>query len=74
MEGNQEDLEIVTSGEVLQHIVDAKNNGEYICGYDAQRILEVLVKYGKVYARMSPTQKATLVQELQDNSGEMVAM
>lgn len=74
MDGNKDDLEIVVTGAVLQYIVEWSDNKEYICGYNSEEILNTLLKNWKVYARMSPSQKATLVQELQDNSGEMVAM
>lgn len=74
MNHNLQNIEIVTSGPVFQYIIDSKNNGEYISGYDAEDLLKVIIKNCKVYARMSPTQKATLVEELQVNSGEMIGM
>jgi magnesium-transporting ATPase (P-type) len=74
MEGNYKNVEMVTTGPVFQQIVDLKDGNISINRYPPNEVLSCILKYCKVYARMSPQLKATLVQELQIESNEMVAM
>lgn len=74
MDGRIENKEIVITGTVFQELIDLKTDRQNISGYRSQDVLNVILKDCRVYARMSPTQKAMLIKLLQDRSGEMIGM
>lgn len=65
------------TGKALNYLVDLRNDEtstDKIGGYPVEFVLQKCVRKGKVFSRMSPNQKALLVQELQKDTGEMVGM
>lgn len=66
--------EVAATGKALQFLIDLRNNEGKIGAYPAEFVLKKILRQGKVFSRMSPTQKALLVTELQKDSGEMVGM
>lgn len=74
MASNFKDVEMVTTGPIFQKIIDLKNKNVAINGYPPNEVLSCILKTCKVYARMSPLLKASLVQELQIETNEMIAM
>jgi magnesium-transporting ATPase (P-type) len=67
-------LQLAMEGSAFQFLLEARDQGEQIDGYDAADVLREVLRRGRVFARMSPKQKALLVEELQKETGEMVGM
>lgn len=65
---------MATTGPVFQFILDRRDANEEINGKNASEVLDCLLKNCKVYARMSPSQKASLIKELQVYSNDMIGM
>lgn len=69
--------EIAMTGKVLQYLVNLRNEesqNNKINSYPIDIVLQKCIRAGRIFSRMSPTQKALLVRELQKDSGEMVGM
>jgi len=62
------------TGKALNYLVDLRNNDGKIYQYPASYVLQKVLREGRVFSRMSPTHKALLVQEIQNDTGEMVGM
>lgn len=55
---SQDYVEITITGKAFEYIMAKRETGEQIYNHDAKAILKKVIKFGKVYARMSPDQKA----------------
>lgn len=64
---SQETLDVSITGIAFDYLIQWKQDKAKINGYDAEEVLDVVVEQGKVYSRMSPLQKATLIEQLQEN-------
>jgi cation-transporting P-type ATPase 13A2 len=62
------------SGNNFEKLIKARDSGQNIHQYTASQVLETVVRWGKVYSRMSPQQKGNLIKEIQNTTGEMVGM
>ena len=74
MQNQSSNIELVTTGPIFHHIIETVEKEGLINDYPAKEVYNYLMKNCKVYARMSPQQKAILIQGLQDNTGEMIGM
>ena len=68
------EVEMATTGPVFQYILDQRKDHQTINGRNATDVLNFVLKHCKIYARMSPQQKADLIQELQVYSNDMIGM
>jgi magnesium-transporting ATPase (P-type) len=62
------EFDISINGSAFDYIVNCKKNDIDILGRSASDILSIICKNGKVFSRMSPSQKASLIRELQSES------
>ena len=68
------DYEVAITGRAFELIVEMSNKNETIGDFEAQEILIKILEQGKVFSRMSPNQKAMLIEEIQRHTGELVGM
>ena len=66
--------EIAITGKAFYIMLDNSNKGEVIAGYDWNDIFSKILTRGKVFARMSPKQKAMLIEEIKDETERIVWM
>ena len=74
MKNKDEDIQVAMEGTWFQKLIYIKENDERIDEYSGEDVLTEVLRRGKVFARMSPKQKALLVEELQNHTGEMIGM
>ena len=74
MESGDNKIQVGMEGTCFQQLIYLSEDNEFINNYPAEEVLTEVLRRGKVFARMSPKQKALLVEELQKQTGEMVGM
>jgi magnesium-transporting ATPase (P-type) len=65
--GSNIKIDVSISGKAFEFISKKSKHNLSIKGYKASEIMKKILKSGKVYSRMSPLQKASLVKHLQSN-------
>lgn len=68
------DFEVAITGRAFDRIVEMANKNLKINDFEAKEVLQKILAQGKVFSRMSPKQKALLIEEVQKNTGELVGM
>lgn len=71
---NTRGIQVAMEGTAFQFLLKMRDVGGKIDGFPADEVLVEVLKYGKVFSRMSPKQKALLVEEYQKSTGEIVGM
>jgi len=68
------DYEVAVTGRAFDLIVQMSRASQRIGDFEAKEVLRKILAQGKVFSRMSPKQKAMLIEELQHESGELIGM
>ena len=68
------EYEVAITGRAFELIVEKSNKDEWIGDFEAKEVLIKILEQGKVFSRMSPNQKAMLIEEIQRHTGELVGM
>jgi cation-transporting P-type ATPase 13A2 len=71
---NTRGIQVAMEGTAFQFLLKMRDIGGKIDSFPADEVLLDVLKYGKVFSRMSPKQKALLVEEYQKSTGEIVGM
>lgn len=71
--GNKEDYELAITGKAFEFMLEKRDNADPEDNQPAS-IIRRIVRNARVFARMSPENKAQLIVELQNETGEIIAM
>jgi cation-transporting P-type ATPase 13A2 len=74
MANSSGEIEAAMEGSAFQYLLKLRDRDWSVDGFLANEVLSEILKRGKVFSRMSPKQKALLVEEYQKATGEMVGM
>ena len=66
--------EIAITGRAFEYIRRRSQDGENIYRHQASEVFKNILKNGKVFARMSPEQKANMIEEMQNETDEIIGM
>jgi magnesium-transporting ATPase (P-type) len=71
---NSRGVQVAMEGTAFQHLLKLRDIGGQVEGIPASEVLKEILEHGRVFSRMSPKQKALLVEEYQKATGEIVGM
>ena len=66
--------EIAITGRAFEHIRKLSQSDGEIYGQPATEVFKNVLRNGKVFARMSPEQKADMIEEIQNETDEIIGM
>lgn len=74
MDDNETKTRVAMEGSAFQYLLAEREKGKRIDDVDTAEMVRQVLKKGRIFSRMSPKQKALLVEEFQKETGEMVGM
>lgn len=60
-------VDVSISGKAFEFIAKKSKHNQMIKSHEASKVMKKILQSGKVYSRMSPLQKASLIKHLQNN-------